>query len=307
MISRREFIGTSLGAGAALALTPELLVAGLQPGKLIQRAIPSSGELLPVIGLQFGNPPRQGAPLAEVLNAFVGNGGTFLDAVHQAAAAEDVTASVVTSLGIRERVFLSTRAAPAGPPQPGTAAAKAQMESSLARFKATRLDLVLMNPLADPGHLAALKEMKQAGRVRYIGMQVIDDRQYAGLETVMRNEPLDFIGVDYSINNRGAEQTILPLALERKMAVVAYMPFNQGNLFQRAAATPLPSWAAEFDAKTWAQFFLKFVVSHPAVTLVRAGTNNPAHMVENIGGGIGRLPNEATRKRMADLAATWPA
>lgn len=306
MISRREFLGTSLTAGAVLALAPEQLFA-LQQGKLLQRAIPSSGEMLPVIGLQFGNPPRQDAPLADVLKALTGNGGKVLDAVHQAPAAEDATAAAVNALSIRERVFLSTRASPAGPPQPGAPAAKAQIESSLARFKATRIDLVLMNPLADPGHLAALKEMKKAGRVRYIGMQVIDDRQYAGLETVMRNEPIDFIGIDYSINNRGAEQTILPLALERKIAVVSYMPFNQGQLFQRAGATPLPSWAADFDAKTWAQFFLKFVISHPAVTVARAGTNNPAHMVENIGGGIGRLPNEATRTRMADLVATWPA
>jgi aryl-alcohol dehydrogenase-like predicted oxidoreductase len=304
MISRRDFVATSLGAGAALALTPELLFA---QRALIQRAIPSSGEMLPVIGLQFGNPPPPNTPLAEVLKTFVDNGGRFLDAVHQALQAEEITAAVVTGGGTRGKVFLSSRASPAGPPQPGAAAAKAQIESSFARFKVSKIDLVQMNPMADPGHLAALKEMKKEGRVRYIGMQVIDDRQYAGLETVMRNEPIDFIGVDYSITNRGAEQTILPLALERKIAVVAYFPFDQGSLFKRAGATPLPPWAADFDAKTWAQFFLKFVISHPAVTVARAGTTNPAHMLEDIGGGMGRLPNEATRKRMAALVDAWPA
>ena len=180
------------------------------------------------------------------------------------------------------------------------------MEGSLARFKVPKLDLVQMNPMADPGHLAALKEMKKEGRVRYIGMQVISDNQYAGLEAVMRNEPIDFIGIDYSIGNRGVEQTILPLAQERKIGVVAYFPFDAGGLFQRAGTTPLPAWAADFDARTWAQFFVKYVVSHPAVTVVRTGTSQAKHMLDNIGGGSGRLPNQATRKRMAELVDSWP-
>jgi aryl-alcohol dehydrogenase-like predicted oxidoreductase len=312
MVTRREFLGTSLGAGAALALAPELLRAFQQSslsrgGKLIQRAIPSSGEMLPVVGLQFGNPPPPDhAALKEVLKTLLDNGGRFLDAVHQSAAAEEVTATIATGLGIQDKVFWSSRASPAGPPQPGPAAAKAQMESSLAGFKVSRLDLVLMNPMADPGHLAALKEMKKEGRVRYIGMQVIDDRQYAALEAVMRNEPLDFIGIDYSIANRGVEQVILPLAQDRKIGVVAYFPFDAGGLFQRAGTAPLPAWAADFDARTWAQFFVKYVVSHPAVTVVRTGTSQAKHMLDNLGGGSGRLPNQATRKRMAELVDSWP-
>ena len=131
----------------------------------------------------------------------------------------------------------------------------------------------------------------------------------------MRNEPIDFIGIDYSVGNRRVEETILPLAQERKIGVMAYFPFGGNSdpatsyeqLFQRAGTTPLPEWAAEFDAKTWAQFFLKYVVSHPAVTVVRAGTSKAAHMLDNIGGGIGRLPNEATRKRMAQLVDSHPA
>jgi aryl-alcohol dehydrogenase-like predicted oxidoreductase len=308
MISRREFLGTSLGVGATLALTPELLRALEQSaGKLIQRAIPSSGEMLPVIGLQFGNPPPPDhAALKEVLKTLLDNGGRFLDAVHQSAAAEEVTARIATELGIQDRIFWSSRASPAGPPQPGAAAAKAQMESSLARFKLARLDLVQMNPMADPGHLAALKEMKKEGRVRYIGMQVISDNQYAALEAVMRNEPIDFIGIDYSIGNRGVEATILPLAQKRKIGVVAYFPFDAGGLFQRAGNSPLPAWAADFDARTWAQFFLKYVISHPAVTVARTGTSQAKHMLDNIGGGSGRLPNQAARKRMAELIDSWP-
>ena len=122
----------------------------------------------------------------------------------------------------------------------------------------------------------------------------------------MRNEPIDFIGTDYSVGDRRLEEKILPLAQERKIGVMAYFPFDRGRIFQRASSTPLPEWAAEFDAKTWAQFFLKYVVSHPAVTVVRTGTTKAAHMLDNIGGGIGRLPNEATRKRMAELVDSLP-
>ena len=310
MIDRREFLGITLGAGASLALTPELLGARQQSGgKLIQRAIPSSGEMLPVIGLHYGNPaPPDHAALKEALKTLIDNGGRFLDAVHGNVPTEEATATIATELGVQGKIFLSSRATAAGPPPPGPsdAAARAQMERSLARFKVAKLDLVLMNPMADPGHLAALKQMKKEGRVRYIGMQVIDDRQYPRLEAVMRSEPIDVIGIDYSIGNRAVEQTILPLAHERKIGVVAYFPFDAGGLFQRAGSTPLPAWAAEFDAKTWAQFFIKFVVSHPAVTVVRTGTSNPKHMLENIGGGSGRLPNAAARKRMAELVDSWP-
>ena len=264
--------------------------------------------MLPVVGLQFGNPPPPGAPLGEILKTLLDNGGRVFDTVHQSAAAEEISAMTATQLGVQNKIFWSSRASAAGPPPPGPSAdaAKAQMEKSLAGFKVSRLDLVMMNPLGDPVHLAAMQEMKKAGRVRYIGMQVIDDRQYARLETIMRNEPIDFIGIDYSIDNRGAEQTILPLAQERKMAVMAFLPFDMGSLFKRAGTATLPAWAAEFDAKTWAQFFLKYVISHPAVTVVRTGTSKPAHMLENINAGTGRLPNAAARKRMAELIDSWP-
>jgi hypothetical protein len=157
--------------------------------------------------------------------------------------------------------------------------------------------------------------MKKEGRVRYIGVTAAFSNQYAQLEEAMRNEQMDFISVDYAIDNRTVEQTILPLAQQRRIAVVACFPFggNAGpdntvtnRLFRRAGTTPLPQWAAEFDAKSWAQFFLKYVVSHPAVTVVRTGTEKASHMLDNIAGGTGRLPNEATRKRMAQFADALP-
>ncbi len=321
MISRREFLGTSLGAGAALTLTPELRRSLRQSsGTLIQRAIPSSGERLPIIGLSFSNHPgcADHAALKAVLKTMVDNGGSVFDAMHGNAAAEQFHAAVANELGVQNKVFWSTRGippgGPGGPPQPGAATVKAHIDTWLARIKAPTLDLVMLPP-QDPTWLAALKEEKKAGRVRYIGVQVITDARFPELESVMRDEPIDFIGVNYDVGDRRAEETILPLAQARKIAVMAFFPFSHNggvscgsglNLFARVGTRPVPEWAKEFDARTWAQFFLKYVVSHPAVTVARVGTTNPAHMLDNIGGGIGRLPNAATRKRMADLIDSLP-
>jgi aryl-alcohol dehydrogenase-like predicted oxidoreductase len=321
MVSRRDFVGITLGAGASLALTPELLRALHQPGgKLIRRAVPSSGEMLPAVGLSFSNHPgcADHAALKEVLKAFADNGGRVLDATHVNAASEQFHITAANELGIQNKLFWSTRGTPGGfAPQPGAAFVNGHIETLLARIKVPRIDLVMLPAAADPTHLAALKEEKKAGRVRHIGVQVIGDNVYPQLESVMRNEPIDFIGVDYDVGNRErVEDTILPLAQERKIGVMAFFPFgnNRGlscssgsNLFGRVGTRPLPEWAAEFDARTWAQFFLKYVISHPAVTVARVGTTKATHMVDNIGGGIGRLPNEATRKRMAQFVDALPA
>jgi aryl-alcohol dehydrogenase-like predicted oxidoreductase len=309
VISRREFLGTSLGTGAALALNPKLLRALQQSGgQLIQRAIPSSGEMLPVIGVQFGNSSKlDPAALKEVLKTLIDNGGRFLDTMHQSVpGVEDLTATVVTELGVQSKIFLALRALPSGPPQPGPDTPRKKVEALLASFKVPKIDLLQLPVQADPAQFPVLQELKKEGRIRYVGATVITKSFYPQLEALMRNEPIDFIGVDYSIDNRSAEEKILPLAQERKIGVVSYFPFSTGTLFQRASAMPLPDWAAEVDARTWSQFFLKYVVSHPAVTVVRAGTTQAMHMLENIGGGIGRVPNEAMRKRMAAHVDSLP-
>jgi aryl-alcohol dehydrogenase-like predicted oxidoreductase len=181
--------------------------------------------------------------------------------------------------------------------------------------KVPKIDLIQIHVSADPTHLPLLRELKKEGRLRYIGVQAGSDHQLPQLEAMMRNEPIDFVGVRYAIDKRKVEEAILPLAQERKIGVLAYFPFGgnigpdgivSSSLFARVGTRPLPEWAADFDAKTWAQFFLKYVVSHAAVTAVRAGTTDPKHMLDNIGGGIGRLPNEATRKRMAELVDALP-
>jgi aryl-alcohol dehydrogenase-like predicted oxidoreductase len=321
MISRREWIGRSLGVGATLALTPELLRAleSLQQpaGKLIQRAIPSTGEMVPALGLSFSNHPgcADHVALTEILKTFADSGGRVFDVMHVNPASEQFHITAATELGIQNKLFWSTRGTP-GNAAPEASLVKPHIDSLLARIKIPKIDLVMLPAAADAATLAALKEEKKAGRVRYIGVQVIADQLFPQVESAMRNEPIDFVGINYDVSSRKAEETILPLAQERKIGVMAFFPFNnaQGlsctggtSLFSRVGTRPVPEWAAEFDAKTWSQFFTKYVLSHPAVTVVRTGTTKVTHMVDNLGGGIGRLPSEAMRKRMAEFIDSLPA
>jgi len=317
MINRREFLGITAGAGAALALTPDLLRAFEQPGRLIQRAIPSTGEMVPALGLSFSNHPgcADHAALTQVLKAFADGGGRVYDAMHVNPASEQFHITAANELGIQSKLFWSTRGTP-GNVQLQADLIKAHIDSLLTRTKVPKIDLVMLPATADAAAFAALKEEKRAGRVRYIAVQtIVIKSQAAQVEAIMRNEPIDFVGVDYDVSNRFAEDTILPLAQERKIGVMAFFPLSNSyglscagstQLFARTGSKPLPEWAADFDAKTWSQFFLKYVISHPAVTVARPGTTKPAHMIENLGGGIGRLPNAATRKRMAELIDALP-
>ena len=324
MIDRRRFLGIAAGAGATLALTPELLRALQlqQPGgKLIQRAIPSTGEMLPVISF---DPAQESdtAGMKEILRTLLDNGAKVIDFPH--GGGEEVAQTAANELGIQDKLFwttgLSVPPVNVGPVLPGAirkvdpAAVRAALEAKLAKFKVPRIDLVMVSASSDvPTFVAVLREMKKEGKVRYIGVHELTpppyptDAPFARLESIMRSEPIDFIGTDYSAGWRNVEERILPLAMERKIGFMAHFAFDRGRLFQRASGTPLPEWAAEFDAKTWAQFFLKYVISHPAVIVARVGTMKAAHMLDNIGGGIGRLPNEAMRKRMAAFVDSLPA
>ena len=325
MINRREVLGLTAGAGAALALTPELLRA-LQPqaGKLIQRAIPSSGEMVPVVS--FGARQAEPAAMKALLKTLLDNGGRVVDVLHGGPAGEDAARAAAAELGIQDKFFWTTVVNVQTPPQPGSkpgapppmldgAAVKAQIEEKLARFKVPLIDLVMAPAGAQATHFDALRELKKAGRIRYIGVHELLFPADAPnppwpptsrLEAIMRNEQIDFIGTDYHLGDRRLEEMIIPLAQDKKIGVLAYFAFDRGRLFKRAEATPVPAWAAEFDAKTWPQFFLKYVISHPAVVMARTGTTKPEHMLENINAGMGRLPDEATRKRMAQLVDSLP-
>lgn len=316
MVSRRDFVGISAGAAATLGLTPRLLSA-LQQGAIIKRAIPSSGEMIPVIGLgssaTFASVARgsdEDNLLKAVFQMMADKGATVFDTAPGYGASEEVASRIVNDLGIANKMFWATKLNAAqgrGGGSADPAAARAQVERSFAMIKRPKIDVIQVHNLVDvPGQLPILKEFKAAGRVKYIGVTTTSDSQYGQLESFMRNEPLDFIGIDYAVDNRGVEEKILPLAKERKIAVLAYAPFGRTSLFRRAAGVAVPDFAKEFDATTWAQFFLKWIISNPVITAVTPATSKAANMLDNIGGGIGRLPNDSMRKRMADLVDALP-
>ncbi len=315
MVNRRQWMELAAGAGLALALPPGLaLAAGSR--ELMHRPIPSSGELVPVVGLGSAATFREVAesedltPLREVLAAMVDQGATVFDTAPGYGASEAVAGRIARDLGITEKIFWATKVnvAPRGGGSADAAAARAQIDESFRRFGVETMDLIQVHNLGDiPMQLGILQQLKKARRVHYIGVTSTSKRQYPQLERVMREEPLDFIGVDYAVDNRDVEERILPLAEERKIAVMVYVPFGRTRLFRRVGDRALPDWAAEFDAASWAQFFIKYVLAHPAVTVVTPATARVKHMIDNIGGGIGRLPDAAARRRMVAFVDALPA
>ena len=313
MLTRRDWLSLSLGTGAALAFDRLSLLAQQPP---IMRAIPSSGQQVPIVGLGSSATFSQVArsedvtALREVLKAFTDGGGTVFDTAPSYGASEEVAGRIAGELGITNKVFWATKVnvAGRGGGAADPAAARSQIDASFSKLKKTPIDLIQVHNLGDvPTQLGILKELKKAGRVRYIGVTTTNKGQYAELQTVMRNEPLDFIGVDYAIDNRDVESAILPLAQERKIGVLVYVPFGRTRLFARVGDRPVPDWAAQFGAKSWAQFFIKYIAAHPAVTVVTPATSQAKNIVDNLAGGRGPLPDEATRKKMVEFIEALPA
>ena len=317
MMNRREYLGLSLSAGAALALNPRLLWAAGQ--QLITRAIPSTGERLPIVGLgssaTFGQVARSEdvAALRDVLRTMVDAGGTVFDTApsYGGGSSEEVAGRLAKELGATDKIFWATKVN-VGPPTGGgtadPAAARAQIETSFQRIGKRAVDLIQVHSMFNlPTQLGVLKELKKEGRVRYIGVTSTNEKQYGELATVMRSEPLDFIGIDYAVDNREVEEQILPVAQDRGIAVMVYMPFGRTRLWKRIGDRALPDWAKEIDAKSWAQFMIKYVASHPTVTVVTPATSKSRNMADNMGAAVGRLPDEAMRKRMAQYVDALPA
>lgn len=306
MISRRDYLKLVLAAGATLALRPQQLWADLkQP--LLTRPVPSTGERLPVVGLgssaSFSRlASEDAAAVAAVLRALVEEGGRVFDTAPSYGASEAVAGRLVSELGIAEQVFWATKLNVARGGKADPKAALAQLEESFARIKKSKIDLIQVHNLGDlDTQYPLLKELKQDGRVRYTGVTTTIPRQYDELERFMRRERPDFIGIDYAIDNRTLEERVLPLAAERGIAVMVYAPFGRTRLWDKVRGRQLPTWAAEFDAHTWAQFFLKFVISHPAVTVTTPATSRVEHMVDNLGAALGRLPDEEMRRWMVEF------
>ena len=282
-------------------------------GPLIERAIPSSGEKIPMVGLgssatfstAAGSRDTEG--LKAVLNVMVQEGAKVFDTAPSYGASEEVAGRLARELGITNRIFWATKLNVAYGGRADPAAARAQVERSFRHIGVDRIDLIQVHNMGDVRtQVPILAELKRQGRVRYIGVTTTFPSQYRGLIETMRREPLDFVGVDYAIDDRDVEHEILPLAQEKRIGVLAYAPFGRTSLFRRVGKRPLPEWASELDARTWAQFFLKFVISHPAITAVTPATSAADHMQDDLAGGRGRLPDPALRMRMAAFIDALP-
>jgi aryl-alcohol dehydrogenase-like predicted oxidoreductase len=312
MINRREWLGLSLSASAALALDPWRLWAAKD--QLITRAIPSTGERIPIVGLGGSATFAQvasGQDVSAVRGVFrtlSEHGGRVVDTAPGYGASEEVAGRIAREEGLTDRIFWATKLNVVSGGQPADPeAARRQVQRSLERIGKRPVDLIQVHNLNDiPTQLGLLKEMKQSGNIRYIGVTTTYPQQYDELQRVMRAEPIDFIGIDYAVDNRDIEEHILPLAQDRGIAVMVYMPFGRTRLWNRIGDRPLPDWAQEFDAHSWAQFMIKYVAAHPAVTVVTPATSQPRHMADNIGAGVGRLPDEAMRRRMAEYVDALP-
>lgn len=299
-MDRRQF-AERLGALAALPLLPPQ-----SPGALpITRPVPSTGERIPVIGMgtwltfSVGRSAAERSRLRPVLQTFFDRGGRLIDSSPMYNTSEAVIGDLLGQVRGPHGLFSATKVWIYG-----RRLGIAQMEESRRLWRVGRFDLMQVHNLLDwKGHLSTLKEWKAAGRLRYIGVTTSHGRRHDELEKIMEREPLDFVQLTYNLADRSAESRLLPLARERRIAVIANRPLDGGDLFRRTRGRPLPEWARELDCSNWAQYFLKFVVSHPSMTCAIPATSQVAHMEENMGAGRGRLPDAAMRRRMADYFA----
>ena len=297
-MTRAGFLRGAAGALGALAL------GGAAPAraedKMLTRPIPSSGAALPVIGcgtwrgFDVGSSAAERVPLAEVLRVLFEAGGTVIDSSPMYGRAEGVVGDLLAASGTRDRAFIATKVWTSG-----RQAGIDQMRRSMALLRTDRIELMQVHNLVDwRTQLATLRAWKAEGRIAYLGVTHYTSSAYGQLEAVMRKETLDFVQLNYAVDDRAAEKRLLPLAADRGIAVLVNQPFGGGDLLRRLRGRALPAWAAEIGCESWAQLLLKFVLGHPAVTCVIPGTGNPAHMRDDVRAGIGPMPDQAFRARM---------
>ena len=302
-MTRREATRLIAGSAAGLLVAPALRAE--ENNKMLQRAIPSSGEMLPVIGLgtarvfDVGNSPNELSPLAQVMAILTKRQGKMVDTSPMYGRAEGVIGEIVKKSKLRDQLFMATKVWTTG-----REAGIKQMEKSADLLGAKKLDLIQVHNLIDTAtHLATLREWKKEGRVRYIGITHHTEGSQDEVASWLQRERVDFVQINYSLMEREAEKRVFPVAKDRGVAVIVNRPFGAGDLFSRVRNRPLPDFAAEFDCSSWAQFFLKWIIANPAVTCVIPATSNPAHMQDDLLGGTGRLPNEQLRARMVEAVA----
>jgi len=297
-ISRRDALKVGVSVGLALTLDRlDVFAASSREAPLIEKAIPSSGEKIPVVGMGTARYFDAVTPeLREVIKRFPELGGKVIDMAPSYSNAESVVGDIIAELNARPRYFLATKVT--GPGSDRESGMR-QLEQSMQRLHTDKIDLMqIHNLIGVDQRLPLIREWKQAGRFRYIGATTSFSRQYEAFEKLMREQTLDFIQIDYSIDDRAVEQRLLPLAAERGMAVLVNSPFRRGRTLARVQGKPLPSWTAELEVTTWAQLFLKYLASHPGVTCVIPGTERVQFLVDNMVATHGRLPDAAMRKRI---------
>lgn len=300
--TRRDAVRLLGAAGAGLLLPVH--AHGGESNAILRRPIPSSGEQLPVIGLGtyavFDVAAAGEAALEAVLSAFVKLGGRVVDSSPMYGRAERVVGDLSAKLKLRESLFFATKVWTRG-----KQAGIESMQRSLSRMQMQRMDLMQVHNLLDVAtHLATLREWKEQGRVRYLGITHYNSGAYPEVERLLQNERLDFLQINYSVGEREAERRILPLAQERGVAVLINRPFGGGDLFAKLRDAPLPDLARELDCASWAQLMLKWIIAHPAVTCAIPATNKLDHLRDNMRAGLGRLPDATTRERVAEIVAT---
>ena len=300
-LTRRQFAQAGLGAASMAALGGINVFAGID--SLLHKPIPSSGEKLPVIGLGTNRfsvdaSAAARAPLLAVLRRFHELGGSVIDTAPMYRKSESVLGDLIAELGIRDHLFIATKTDRSD----GAAATAAQMQASMTKLQTDTIDLMQVHNLRGwQQALPVMREWQQEGRIRYIGITTSRSAQYAEFEKVMLAEELDFIQINYSLEQREAAERLLPLAANRGMAVIINRAFGGGRIFSAVGDRPLPDWASEFGCASWAQFLLKYALGHPAATLSIPGMTKLHHVDDNFGAGLDRLPSADERQRQEDL------
>jgi len=300
-VSRREFL---VGSVAAVGMTSGVSFASPQGSALIQRRIPSSGELMPVIGLGTSGPfevgidPKERDTLSSVLTAFFAAGATMIDTSPMYSSAETVLGDLLTT-DMQAKAFIATKVWTRGERE-----GLAQMTRSMELLRRKKVELMQVHNLLDfDVHLKTLRRWKEEGRIRYIGITHYTVDAYPKLMDIITREPIDFVQFNYSATTTAAEQRLLPLCAEKGVGVIVNRAFDDGKIFARLKDRPLPSWASEIDCSSWAQLLLKFVISHPAVTCVIPATGKPRNLEDNLGAARGRLPDSRQRQMIVEAIA----
>lgn len=296
--TRRQFLKIAGGIAATLALQPQWLNAASTV--TIKKAIPATGEQLPVIGMgasranDVWHEPQFRHQLQQVLQVFLDRGGSLIDTSPLHDNVEQVAGDLLKNVTDKKDLFIATKVWAWGREK-----GIEQMHRSMQHLGVKQIDLMQIRNLRDwREHLGTLRAWKDAGKIRYIGITTSQGRSHAVLESILRFEPFDFVQLSYNIANRKAERHIFPIAQERGIAVLINQPFQRGTLFSRVRHKRLPAWAAEIDCTTWSQFFLKFVTSHPAVTCAIPTSSRPDHLLDNMAAGYGRMPGPHMRREM---------